>query len=343
MKRMGIEGLLNLLFWGVTAWFIITAFAIVGHEIEIVNDTETVKTSWDGSLILLLSILISLCAILFYFNLWNIVRLSRGMPRARVLGISLGAFVICILAYLVILRLPFLAGYPRLSYGLVFGLVLFYFAVSFGYAISKVWLNSETQRQQLELEKKQAELDLLRGQLRPHFLFNVLNNLLSMVDQQQHPKLADSIDRLSGLLRHVVYDSGQERNPVKKEIEFIRNYAELQLLRFEAGEVNFNLTAVGDHSHRVEPGIFLPFIENAFKHGTAPEVNSSIQVVFDLSSSDYLVFEICNPIHQDLPKPAVGGTGLAATRHRLDLAYPGLHELKVKENTNYQVRLILRS
>lgn len=342
MKRIGIEGLINLLFWGVTAWFIISTFAIVSQEIEIINETETVRTTWSGSIILLLSLLLGLCAMLFYFNLWNLTRLSHGLARAAVFRNAFIAYLICLLAYQGIIQLPFLADYPTLSYGLILGISLFYFAVSFGYGISKVWLKSESQKQQLELEKKQAELDLLRGQLRPHFLFNVLNNLLSMVDQQQHPKLADSIDRLSGLLRHVVYDSGQERNPVDKEIEFIRNYAELQLLRFEAGEVKFKLTVTGDHAHRVEPGIFLPFIENAFKHGAAPETISDIEVHFDLSSPDQLVFKVCNPVHTDLPKLSAGGTGLAATRHRLALVYPDLHELQIEKGKVYRVKLKLR-
>lgn len=341
MKRKGIEGFLNLLFWGVTAWFLITTFAIVGQEIEIINDTETVRTTWSGSISILLSVLLTVCALLFYFNLWNITRLSGGKGRGEVFAYAFAAFAICLFAYLAILTLPPFNAYPKLSYGLVFSIVLFYFAVSFGYGISKVWLNSESQRQQLELEKKQAELDLLRSQLQPHFLFNVLNNLMAMVDQRQHPKLADSIDRLSGLLRHVVYDSGLDLNSVEKEIAFIRNYAELQLLRFEAGEVDFKLTVEGDHPHWVEPGIFLPFIENAFKHGAAPEEKSTICVKFDLTKKEELYFEVNNPVLPGLPKPAVGGTGLAATRQRLALVYPDRHELIIEQEKTYRVRLRL--
>ncbi|PHN08193.1 sensor histidine kinase [Flavilitoribacter nigricans] len=343
MKRKGIEVLLNLLFWGVTAWFILTSFAILSQEIEIINEVETVRTTWSGSIILLLSILLVVSAGLFYFNLWNITRLIRGISRTKVFAYGLGAYSLSLLIYRVILALPVLSTYPKLSQGLVFSILLFYFAVSFGYGISKVWLQSESRRQQLELEKKQAELDRLRSHLQPHFLFNVLNNLMSMVDQHQHPKLADSIDRLSGLLRHVVYDSGLEQNPVEKEIDFIRNYAELQLLRFEAGEVDFILTVEGDHAHRVEPGIFLPFIENAFKHGAAPEEASTIQVHFDLSREDRMRFSVSNPILPALPAGQKGGTGLKATRHRLELVYPDRHQLTIASGTTYRVDLELVS
>jgi hypothetical protein len=343
MNRTGLESLLNLLFWVVTAWFILTTFAIVGQDIEIINDTEVVRTTWSGSIMTLLSVLLGLCVLLFYFNLWNILRLSRGTSGTIVFSRAFGAFAVCLILYLLLLQLPPLKAYPRLGYGLMLSIVLFYFAISFGYGISKVWLRSESQRRELELGKKQAELDLLRSQLRPHFLFNVLNNLLSMVDQRENPKLASSIDRLSALLRHVVYDSGQDRNPIQKEIDFIRHYAELQLLRFEPGEVNFELSITGDYSHRVEPGIFLPFVENAFKHGAAPEVCSNIKVSIDLSSPEEVVFEMSNPIHQELPQPPVGGTGLAATRQRLELVYPSQYKLEIKEDTKYRVKLKLKT
>lgn len=331
----------NGLFWLVTAWFIMTTFGIVRQEIEIINGVETVRTTWNGNILTILSVLLVLCALMFYFNLWNISRLNGSRDRTAVTGYLLGAFAACFLGYQGVVQLPYLEAFPRLSYGLIVGIMLFYFAVSFGYGISKVWWRGEAQRRQLILEKKQAELDLLRSQLQPHFLFNVLNNLLAMVDQQQTPTLASAIDRLSGLLRHVVYDSGQQRVPVAKEIDFIRHYAELQLLRFETGEVQFNMSVAGAQPHWVEPGIFLPFVENAFKHGAAPETQSTIAIHFDLRAADVLIFKVCNSILPELPPARAGGTGLAATRDRLKLVYPATHVLSIEENEKYRVTLEL--
>lgn len=343
MKRIGIEGLLNLLFWSVTGWFIITTFAIVSHEIEIINDTEVVRSTWDGSIVLLLSLLLICCALLFYFNLWNITRLNELVSRRTVFAAGFGSLIGCLAVFWSIQQLPPLSGYPQLSHGLVLGIVLFYFAVSFGYGISKVWLKSEARRRELELKKKQAELDLLRSQLQPHFLFNVLNNLMAMVDQVNNPRLAESIDRLSGLLRHVVYDSAQEQIPIAKEIEFVRNYIDLQLLRFEPGEVNVFFSVQGEAVQWVEPGIFLPVIENAFKYGAVPEQDSIIRITFELSAPDRIELLVANPIHPDLPKPEAGGTGLAATRHRLQLVYPDRHELTIEADDWFRVKMIIFS
>ncbi|MCB0628353.1 MAG: histidine kinase [Saprospiraceae bacterium] len=343
MKNKGIRWLLHLLFWGATAWFILTAFAIVGHEVEMINDTRTVRVNWDGNVVVLLSIVILLSAGLFYFNLWNIARLREEGGRWRTAAYSIGALLACILLYTAIVRLPHFVLYPQLGFGLVMSILLFYLAVSFGYGISRVWLTTESQRRQLFLEKKQTELDLLRQQLQPHFLFNVLNNLLAMVDHQKDPALATAIDRLSGLLRHVVYDSAQEQISLTKELDFIRHYAELQLLRFEAGEVDFRLDIDGlPDRYTVEPGIFLPFVENAFKHGAAPEEHSFVHLYFDLRQPQQIIFKGRNSVWPELKKEQVGGSGLTAIRKRLQLVYPDAHQLLIdEENEAFTVELTL--
>jgi hypothetical protein len=343
MKKKGIEWLLHLLFWGVTSWFILTAFAIVGHEVEMINDSRTVRVNWDGSVVVFLTIVLVISAGLFYFNLWNISRLGEENGRWETVAYSLGALMLAILLYSGVIRLAYFSHFPRLSFGLIVSIFMFYLAVSFGYGISRIWLTTESQRRQLVLEKKQAELDLLRQQLQPHFLFNVLNNLLAMVDQQKDPALATAIDRLSGLLRHVVYDSAQEKVPLAKEIDFIRHYAELQLLRFEEEEIDFQLQVEGRvEDHWVEPGIFLPFVENAFKHGTVPEERSFIHLSFDLKNASELRFRAGNSVWPELKKEQVGGSGLEAIRKRLELVYPDQHKLTIhKSQETFAVELIL--
>ena len=114
------------------------------------------------------------------------------------------------------------------------------------YGFTKKWIQHEYDRKQLEFTKNQTELKLLRQQLQPHFLFNTMNNLLAMVNQSDNPKLAQSIDKLSGLLRYVVYDTKNRNVRIDEEIAFIQNFAELHLLRFEEDEIDFKIDIIGN-------------------------------------------------------------------------------------------------
>ena len=163
-----------------------------------------------------------------------------------------------------------------------------------------------------------------------------------MVDQANNPVLATSIDRLSALLRYVVYETTQEKVPVSREIEFIRNYAELQLLRFEPGEIGFTLDVTGDFDHQpVAPGIFIHFVENAFKYGVAPEQTSDIRLQFNLTSHHTIIFESSNPILHHPPVNEESGAGIVSVKKQLQLMYPNRHLLSISENGRYEIHLEL--
>jgi len=224
--------------------------------------------------------------------------------------------------------------------GLIWGITLFYFTASITYGISKVWLHTEKQKQQLSLEKTEAELNLLRAQLHPHFLFNVLNNLLAMIDQKASPELAHSLNKLSGLLRYVVNDTAQDKVPINKEIKFIKDFAELQSLGYEEGEIKFDLSINGPYGLQlIEPGIFVPFIENAFKYGVEPEKESTIKVTFDVTNERKIRFKITNPIHLNMQHMESSNTGIRSTQERLQLVYPDRHSLTIDQDELFSVQL----
>jgi hypothetical protein len=307
-----------------------------------INETETIRTVRNESLLLKLSLCVAFSFLLFYANLWNILRLSGGTP-SRVVGFAsvillLGCFGLYFLVELVWFRDLELSLPPSL----MFGIVGFYLAISTSYGFGRVWLTTEYRTQQLALEKKQSELTLLRNQLQPHFLFNALNNLLSLVDQEKSPLLATSIDRLSGLLRHVVYDTATGLVTVRQEIEFIRNYAELQLLRFDQGELDFQLNISGTYDEQeIEPGIFIPFIENAFKYGAEPEKQSVIALSVDITAPDKVTFRVENTVFPALQNDPGSQKGIATTKKRLKLSYPGRHQLKIEGGQIFRVVLTL--
>ena len=166
-----------------------------------------------------------------------------------------------------------------------------------------------------------------------------------MVDQEQNPKLTKSIDTLSRLLRYVVYENQQPKVAITKEIQFIKDFAELHLLRFEENEIDFKITVLGNYDQQlVEMSILLSFVENAFKHGVQPEIASHIHIIINITKPNEVNFYIENSIHTQKMLLEKGGYGLQATKERLQLAYPNTHQLEIIESSNqYKVTLKLNT
>jgi len=328
-----------MLFWLVTGWLIANGFSIDVQEITIEDGVETVVILRNNDIILKLIIAISLSSISFYLNLANISNLYKTKKGLQILLFSFVLIVVPISLFYVI-ESYLMSATIRLPISIILGIFFFYFTISVAYGITKVWQKAERQKQQLALEKNRAELTMLRAQLHPHFLFNVLNNLLAMVDQKANPVLASSLDRLSGLLRYVVYDTDVENVTIRKEIEFIRNFSALQIQRFENEEIDFELEIIGEHDlQKIEPGIFIPFVENVFKYGVEPEKKSKVKISFDLTEPNKIKFESTNPIYPALQKNKGNRSGISSTKARLQLVYPNCHKLTIIENETFQVHL----
>ncbi len=278
----------------------------------------------------------------FYVELYLIHKLKR--PKA-VRGFLLKTFGLVLLTLLlyspVIIYLIIPNVDDKSKHDGIAGMILFYMALAICYGFIKMWVKHENDKKQLEFVKNQAELNVLRQQLQPHFLFNTMNNLLSMVNQSDNPKLAKSIDKLSGLLRYVVYDIKREKVLIHEEIEFIRSFVDLHLLRFEDDEVDFQFTIEGTNDkQKIEPSIFLCYVENAFKHGVQPEEKSMIHIHMDLSKENEIVFIIENSIPKQIIAQETGGFGLASNKERLHIAYPFKHRIIIKKDEKqYRVEL----
>jgi two-component system LytT family sensor kinase len=191
---------------------------------------------------------------------------------------------------------------------------------------------------QLQLANKQTELSFLRSQVNPHFLFNSLNNIYSLVYHESEQSLT-AIAKLSDLLRYMLYDTN-EKVPLQKELDYINKYIELQQMRFEqAVPVQVTLTGNTDKAS-IPPLLLIPFVENAFKHG---DLKNSQPIVVNLSVDDKGIrFHSSNAVghHQ---KDASGGIGLENVRRRLELLYPGKHTLQVQQTaTIFDIQLEIR-
>jgi two-component system LytT family sensor kinase len=213
----------------------------------------------------------------------------------------------------------------------------------------KVLADSVKQRflmQQIEAKQVQTELRLLKAQINPHFLFNTLNNLFGMA-RKQDPQTADGISGLSHLMRYMIYESNVEFINLEKEIRQINRLIELQKLRFaKDDDIQIDFSIDGEVTKvQIPPMLLIPFVENAFKHGISLVAPSFVRIDLNVEK-DKLEFSVSNSKHtRPENKEETGiGIGLKNVSRRLELLYPGNHELAISDGENvFEVRLVLRN
>ncbi len=205
----------------------------------------------------------------------------------------------------------------------------------------KQWHLEVTQQIQIEQDKKNAELELLRAQLHPHFLFNTLNNLYSLV-LEQSDRAGDLLLRLSGLLNYVLYDCKAREVSLEKEIGVMKDYIALEWERY-GSRLEVSQDFSGDlEGKMIAPMLFQPFLENAFKHGTSEQVGRVWMTIELTVKKEKLFFRVMNSVDWVERTPQSGGIGIKNTRRRLDLLYPGKYSLHhVKAASSYTVELII--
>ncbi|MBL4675296.1 MAG: histidine kinase [Mucilaginibacter sp.] len=187
--------------------------------------------------------------------------------------------------------------------------------------------------QVMEQEKIVSELSFLKTQINPHFFFNVLNTIYALIGSNA-TAAQESVYTLSRMMRYVLYDTKHDRTTLEKEIAFIDDYIQLMRLRLpDAVQVIFEKPAT-PASVELSPMLFLPYIENAFKHGISSLHPSYIYIEIAQSNNNELFFEIRNSLFKEQPenKEESNGIGLKNTQRRLDLLYPDKHTLLVEKD-----------
>jgi two-component system LytT family sensor kinase len=179
----------------------------------------------------------------------------------------------------------------------------------------------------LLLQMRNAELSFLRSQINPHFLFNSLNNIYSLVYQGSDKALV-SIGRLSELLRYMLYTQ-EHFVSLEKEVKYLINYIDLQVMRYDYDiSLAVNLDEVNS-AVMIAPTILIPFVENGFKHGDLKDQSKPLTINLN-SNNKSLQLLVSNKRNRD-HKDSVGGIGLQNSKKRLELLYPGQHELSITE------------
>lgn len=204
------------------------------------------------------------------------------------------------------------------------------------------WFDLESKKQKLENEKLVAELNYLKSQINPHFLFNTLHNLNYLV-YAGSKNATEVIIKLSNIMRYMIYESGKDYVPLSSEIDYMNDYIHLESIRLnQSFQLDFNINGPVEQT-RIAPLMLITFLENAFKHGVSDqETNCWIKVTLIISESK-LIYQVSNKkIKVNNPTKLKSGFGLDNVKKRLELSYPSRYDLKVEEDDQmYQINLTL--
>lgn len=293
---------------------------------------------------------IGLLILIAYLNLQYF--LPRYLLKKRYLAYFM-AVIFSVLGYLVVQSLfdYYLYGYVvgplrdsrllgSLSYN--FFSTLWYLGLMLALKLSLDWYGQQRIIQKITVEKLNAEVDFLRAQINPHFLFNILNNLYALT-LKKSDLAPDVVLKLADMMEYMLYDSTDEKVLLEKEVTYLQNYFELEQLRFNgASAMRLNVNAAFN-GQEIAPLLLLPLVENASKHGLGTQnENGWLTVNISLQQSTLtVVVENAKPLAVRCKNK--GGIGLGNLRKRLALLYPSRHHLELEDKKDsFIARLVIQ-
>jgi sensor histidine kinase YesM len=274
-------------------------------------------------------------AIIIYGNILFLYPVFYEKRRFVAYGISVAFFLILIgilkgyigiilYRYVLFIKTPQVDLLGLLSY--VFGGVLIY-VLSLVFRIALAYFTLKQQTEEILLQKSQAELNLLKSQVQPHFLFNALNSIYYRVYKVDLPS-AGLIERLSDIMRYFVDESPKEAVPVSTEVAFIENYMELERIRIRHG-ASINFEKAYNPELRIPPMLLMPFVENIFKHGIDKSRRQNPVTISLVQQNDFLLFKTSNRKIDPAAENQTGGFGIINLTKRLRLLYGDKFELTI--------------
>lgn len=316
-------------------WILITAFFIYEKKYMIV---KAGLPSFAACIIIRIALLIAIAYINLHYLLPKYLLTGRYWRYFLFVLLSVAGYLLLQALFDIILYGYVLGPMRRINFwetvSYNFFSTLWYIGIVVAFKLSIDWYEQKRILQRVAFEKLQAEVNYLRAQVNPHFLFNVLNNLYSLT-LKKSDKAPDVVLKLSTMMEYMLYDSDEEQVSLEKEIAYLQNYIALEQLRYgENVAIHFDIKGEAG-TQLIAPLLFLPLVENAFKHSvskTSGRINLNITMNITESS---VFFNIEN----DKPTSALagiaktkGGIGLHNLRQRLELLYPGKHVFDIKDD-----------
>lgn len=218
----------------------------------------------------------------------------------------------------------------------IFILTFFMGIASTIYSITNDWLSHQREMKELQSQTLKSELKFLKSQINPHFLFNTLNSLYALT-LKKSDLAPEIVLKLSEMMRYMLYECNEREVSLSKEVNYLKNYLELEKIR-QGKKMNIKFHLNGEITNQmVAPLIFIPFIENSFKHGISNQISDGfVDIKLDVKNTD-VQMTISNSKAASMPAPSgkkSGGIGLKNVRRRLNLLYPEKYDLDIKEDPN---------
>ncbi|UBM60852.1 histidine kinase [Marinilongibacter aquaticus] len=242
--------------------------------------------------------------------------------------------VICLVYIFAEDKIKFLVNpdYQRSYTFFIFFPVMFVAAIGTGYGLVTEFMQEEQNRREERQERMKSELSFLRSQISPHFIFNVLNSIVYLIRRESD--LAESVTiKLSELIRYMLYETDNKQVTLDREINYLRNYIDLQKIRYSDDiEIEVDIMECHD-SLFIEPMLLIAFVENAFKHGVGIVRDPKIGIKLACENAQ-LTFQVTNRIGPETheAKDFSSGIGLKNVRRRLELLYPEKHSLSISDD-----------
>jgi sensor histidine kinase YesM len=333
LKKQPFQLLIQLTIWGIVAFFPLIFIYSEGER--------DILRYLDFSLPIIFLIAV------FYTNYFLII--SRYLFNKKILQFFIAnfvLFVICLILLAILRQFLFDDYYDKLETLKHFpprakmrNILLFRDIVSMGLTVglstaikmTTQWYQSQAEQKELEKLHIESELNNLKHQLNPHFLFNTLNNIYSLISINQE-NAQNAVHQLSNLIRYVLYDSDQPLVQLSKDLKFTTNYIKLMSLRLPSHVTLETGLMQPDEGVTIAPLLFISLVENAFKHGVSPDLPSHISILIGMIGTDTLE---CRVENSNFPKPesdkSGSGIGLSNLRRRLELCYPSAFELNTED------------
>ena len=275
--------------------------------------------------------------ILVYFNLFYLI--PNYLSEKKFL-LYCGLLILSVIIVTPLKLVMFYFVIPEFHAGIMSEQPLFFissFLVVGSSTIGKIitdWVRHLRERKDLQTQTMQSELRFLKSQINPHFLFNTLNNLYALT-LKKSDKAPEIVIKLSEMMRYMLYECNERRVPLGKEVNYIRNYLDLERLR-QGKNMEITFEVAGEVlDQQIAPLMFIPFLENSFKHGLNNQISSGfVNIRLDIENHN-IHFQIENSKSESLPLQThkrSGGIGLVNIKRRLNIIYPNQHQLIIHDN-----------
>jgi two-component system LytT family sensor kinase len=303
---------------------------------------------------MIISGIIGFLYLMFIFYLFYLYLAPLFLNKKKLAGFFLSSFIVVLVmpffgyTILFVSRAIFDGTFDHFYRGYTFKMHMSGYypvltAAVFGSFFSVIinWFKTMNQKAELDKQKLAVELDLLKSKLNPHFLFNTLNNIDSLI-QINSEEASAALIRLSDMMRYLTYETSSDFVELSKEVEYLRNFIELYRIRIKSPE-DISLIVKGNLNVRISPALFVPLIENCFKFASFKNQKPSVSI--SLSCEDGIVeFDISNFYDNSTNSmvPHHSGFGIINLRKRLDLTYPGKYILLIEPlGSYYHIKLTI--